>query len=165
VKTVSVGSLLIVSFCLAVLATGCRDGGHAREFGVMGSAMAPSFPHGTVVDVEEYGIDEPQRGDVVVFRSPDNPDLRFIKRIIGVPGDLVEVRNGIVNVNGTPLDEPYKWDPIVCPCGPWHIEEGHYFVLNDNRPNTSDSRTMGQIAEDNIIGRVVEVDEPESEAE
>jgi signal peptidase I len=165
VKTVSVSSRLIFSICLAVLATGCRDGDHAWEFGVMGSAMAPSFPHGTVVDVEEYGMDEPQRGDVVVFRSPENPGLRFIKRIIGVPGDLVEVRNGIVNVNGTPLDEPYKWDPIVCPCGPWHIEEGHYFVLNDNRTMTSDSRTMGQIPEDSIIGRVVEVDEPESEAE
>lgn len=158
-KTVSVSSLLIVSICLAVLAAGCFDGDYARKFEVGGSAMAPSFPHGTIVHVEEYGIDEPQRGDVVVFRSPNNPDLRLIRRIIGVPGDLVEIRDGIVYVNGTLLDEPYKWDPVVCPCGPWDIEQGHYFVLTDNRTKTSDSRTIGQIPEENIIGRVVEVDE------
>jgi signal peptidase I len=159
VKTVSVSSLLIVGICLGMLAAGCSEGDRAQRFEVVGSAMAPSFPHGTMVDVEEYGIDEPQRGDVVVFRSPDDADLRFIKRIIGVPGDLVEIRDGIVHVNGTALDEPYKWDPVVCPCGPWHIEQGHYFVLTDNRSKTSDSRTMGQIPEDNIIGRVVEADE------
>jgi endonuclease YncB( thermonuclease family) len=107
-----------------------------------------------MVDAVEYGADKPQRGDVIVFRSPTNPDVYFIKRVIGVPGDHVEIREDVVYINGEPVVEPYITGRTVCPCGFWVVEPGKYFVLGDNRPNSSDSRVIGPIPEENILGRV-----------
>lgn len=128
--------------------------GSETTWQVMGDAMLPSLPDGTMVDLVEYGGAEPQRGDVVVFRSPINPDRYFIKRVIGVPGDRVEIRDGVVFVNDGPLVEPYISGRTGCPCGPWEVEPGEYFVLGDNRNNSADSRVIGPIPEENILGRV-----------
>lgn len=124
------------------------------QFEVMGSAMEPSFPDGALVDVVQYGAGDPERGDVVVFESPKYADTYFMKRIIGLPGDKAEIRDGVVYVNDDPLDEPYTTGPAPCPCGPWYIEEGQYFVLGDNRSNSADSRAFGLVPEANILGRV-----------
>ena len=105
----------------------------------------------------------PRRGDVVVFRFPLDPDRDFIKRIIGVPGDSVEVRDGIVHINGNPLQEDYVQATANYSYGPKTVPEGHYFVLGDNRRNSFDSHAWGSscsaeqscdfVPEENIIGQ------------
>lgn len=122
-----------------------------------GSSMLPTVPDGARLTVREYGNEVPARGELVVFKSPRDPNRHFMKRVIGLPGDRLEIIEGVAYANGEPLDEPYIRGLTTCPCGPWHIEEGRYFVLGDNRPNSSDSRVMGQIPEENIIGRVADV--------
>jgi signal peptidase I len=106
----------------------------------------------------------PQRGDVVVFRAPENyaPGRDFIKRIIGLPGESVriDVATGQVFIDEKPLFEPYTQGRTTCgtaivSCGPWTVPPGHYFVLGDNRQNSSDSRSFGFIAEANIIGKTL----------
>ncbi len=105
---------------------------------------------------ETFLFQGPQRGDVVVFRFPRDPDRDFIKRVIGVPGDRVRVEDGTVYVNDVPLEEDY-----VSQASGRDLEEeqvvppGNYFVLGDNRPNSSDSRTWGFVPEENIIGKAV----------
>jgi signal peptidase I len=107
-----------------------------------------------------YLFGAPKRGDVVVFRSPVPPHRYFIKRIIGIPGDTVQIDgvSGRVYVNGRPLEEPYVQGKTRCSfsgngCGPWVIPPGHYFVLGDNRENSTDSRYFGLVAESHIVGK------------
>lgn len=101
----------------------------------------------------------PARGDVIVFRSPTNLKRDFIKRIIGVPGDTVEIipETGEVLVNGEVIDEPYVQGRTYCRdfCGPWTVPAGHYFVMGDNRQNSSDSRQGWYVPEENIIGKAL----------
>jgi signal peptidase I len=100
-----------------------------------------------------YVFGGPQRGDIVVFRSPVQPDKDFIKRVIALPGDTVEVRGGQVYVNEQLMDEPYIRDraPYLVPRQT--VPPDHYFVLGDNRPNSSDSHVWGLVPADNMIGR------------
>lgn len=96
----------------------------------------PFIPGG---DNEKHLFRPPQRGDVVVFRFPLDPSRDFIKRVIGVPGDTVEVRDATVFINGAPLEEDYIKDPPNYTYGPKTVPEGAYFVLGDNRRNSYDS--------------------------
>lgn len=95
----------------------------------------------------------PQRGDIVVFRYPGNPSKDFIKRVIGLPGDLVQIDRGHVYVNGVELKEDYIRALPTYSLAPQKIPEGQYFVLGDNRPNSSDSHTWGYVPKDNLVGR------------
>ena len=97
----------------------------------------------------------PERGDVIVFRYPRDPSRDFIKRIIGVPGDTIEIRDGVVTVNGVELDEPYINGGANSDMGAKVVPEGSYFVMGDNRPNSSDSRSWGFVPEENIIGKAM----------
>jgi len=96
---------------------------------------------------------QPARGDIIVFRFPIQPDKDFIKRVIGVPGDTVEVRSGRVYLNGVGLDEPYIREGASYDKPPQIVPPGNYFVLGDNRPNSSDSHVWGFVPADNLIGR------------
>jgi signal peptidase I len=108
-----------------------------------------------------YPFDPPERGDVVVFTPPaPGEDKPYIKRIIGLPGDTVEVRDEGVFINGQRLDEPYlEGNPTRCRsgitefCGPLTVPEGQIFVLGDNRNNSEDSRYFGPVPEGNVIGK------------
>ena len=100
-----------------------------------------------------YLFSQPQRGDIIVFQYPREPSRDFIKRVIGVPGDLVEVRDGVVYVNGQPLAEDYTNGPPSYYVSGERVPEGQYFVLGDNRNNSSDSHVWGLVPEENIIGR------------
>ena len=85
----------------------------------------------------------PKRGDIVVFAFPDNEEEMYIKRIIGLPGETVNIIDGKVYINDAtePLDEPYLKETPTCEsCGPYKVPEGHYFMLGDNRNNSRDSR-------------------------
>ena len=95
----------------------------------------------------------PEHGDIVVFRFPAQPDKDFIKRIIGVPGDVVEVRAGRVYLNGQLQDEPYIRDGASYDRPAQVVPQGQYFVLGDNRPNSSDSHVWGFVPADNLVGK------------
>ena len=100
-----------------------------------------------------YIFRAPDRGDIVVFRFPRDPSRDFIKRVIAVPGDVVEIRAGRVIVNGRSIDEYYINDQPNYTMAAQQVEPGHYFVLGDNRNNSSDSHVWGQVPADLIIGR------------
>jgi len=100
-----------------------------------------------------YLFGPPQRGDIIVFRYPKEPSRDFIKRVIAVPGDVVEIRNGVVYINGEPLREDYTAAAPSYPMAPERVPPGSYFVLGDNRNNSSDSHVWGLVPEGNIIGK------------
>jgi signal peptidase I len=97
-----------------------------------------------------------ERGDVVVFWYPKEPDKSYVKRVIGLPGELVEVRNGKVIIDGTPLDETYldsEHNQNLPSFPPKKVDEHYYFVMGDNRDNSSDSRYWGLVPEKYIYGK------------
>lgn len=115
------------------------------------SRFIPFFDPGD--DGVRYLFRHPRRGDVVVFRFPGNPDRTYIKRIIGEPGDTVEVKGGTVYIDGAPLSEPYIVNKANYTYGPEEVPPKQYFVLGDNRNNSRDSRSWGFLPEGNIIGQ------------
>ncbi len=108
-------------------------------------------------DPTRYIFRAPKRGDVIVFRQPNQPigaaERDFIKRVIALPGEVVEVHNGTVYIDGMPLHEPYIADKPAYDCGPQKIPPEHYWVLGDNRNNSSDSHSWGPVPKGNIIGQ------------
>lgn len=135
----------------------------AQPFIVSGASMTPNFSTGDylIIDQISYRLEEPQRGEVVVFRYPLNPDKFFIKRIVGLPGETVQVTPTEVIVfnnehpDGFTLSEPY-----LSPNNSYSEETttvdlnaGEYFVLGDNRSSSSDSRIWGALPEENLVGK------------
>ena len=96
----------------------------------------------------------PRRGSIVIFRSPSQPSKDFVKRVIGVPGDVVEIVQGDVYRNGALLDEPYVTSRDDASMGPVIVEADGLFVLGDNRSASNDSRDWGILPTENLIGRV-----------
>jgi signal peptidase I len=125
------------------------------SFKVYGTSMLPSIEEGEYIMVSKatYFFKLPQRGDIIVFDSPQDPTSDLIKRIIGLPGDTVEIRDNKVIVNGTPLNEKYTLEPPHYLMLPEEIPAGHYFVLGDNRNNSSDSHRGWTVPRQNIIGK------------
>ena len=108
-------------------------------------------------DSMRYLFRGPKRGDVVVFRSPNQPangpERDFIKRVIALPGETVEVRDCTVFIDGEPLDEPYILEKPAYTYGPQTVSPDHLFVLGDNRNNSSDSHSWGLLPKENLIGQ------------
>ena len=154
--------------------------GTMRNFKVEGSSMSPTLQGGQYlvvdqvsyfkVDVERlsrilpfwdgsgsdarYAFDPPTRGEIIVFHFPHDPTKDFVKRVVGLPGETVEVRSGTVYIDGFPLDEPYlqridRSDSRLTALG-----EKEYYVIGDNRRNSNDSRAWGVVPEANIVGKV-----------
>lgn len=153
------------------------------NFRVDGSSMLPSLVNGEMLLVNRNAYDSfdlytlvdwlpgvdhaqakeftpfpgPHRGDVIVFNPPVTSDKPYIKRVIGLPGDTVEIKDGSVFVNGTKLDETYlHGDTTDCEpraCDPVVVPPGHVFVLGDNRAHSSDSRYFGTVEIDSIVGK------------
>ncbi len=127
------------------------------SFKVYGSSMLPTIEDGEYIMVSKaaYYFGQPQRGDIIVFKSPQSPksDSDLIKRIIGLPGDTVEIIYGQVIVNGTPLTESYTLEPPHYVMIAEEIPTGNYFVLGDNRNNSSDSHRGWTVPRQNIVGR------------
>ena len=137
--------LTVVIFVLVNTLTG--------RFRIDGSSMEPTLHDGGYVIVNRivYRLQAPQRGDIVVFRRDGNRE--FIKRVIGLPGETVEVRGGHVYINGAALQESYIAQPSVYSMEPRKIAAGEYFVLGDNRNNSSDSHNWGTVALAAIDGK------------
>ena len=127
----------------------------APNFRIEGFSMEPNFHDGQHLFVNRltYWWHPPERGDVIVFVPPNNTTRDFIKRVIGLPGDRIEIVNGRVSVNNQPLDEPYPLNPASYSAGPLTVPPGEYLVLGDNRNNSSDSHSWGTVAGDKIIGK------------
>ena len=107
-----------------------------------------------IVDKFTYRwLHPPQRGDIIVFIFPQSSDRDFIKRVIGRPGEKVEIRQGRVYINDRLLEEPYITNPGISQWGPEVVPADSYFVLGDNRPNSSDSRAWRWLPRDHVIGR------------
>jgi len=120
---------------------------------VDGFSMNPTLQNGEYILVNRlaYKTGEPDRGDIIVF-SQDGQDL--IKRVIGLPGETVNISEGIVTINGQELQEPYiAQDPLYV--GEWAVPEGYLFVLGDNRNDSRDSHQWGLLPVENIIGKSV----------
>jgi signal peptidase I len=96
---------------------------------------------------------EPRRGDIIVFKFPRDLSRPFIKRVIALPGETVEIRDGRVLIDGEVLDEPYLADAPRYSIPSERVPSGNYFVLGDNRNNSSDSHVWGMVPEENIVGR------------
>lgn len=124
------------------------------RFRIEGHSMLPTLQEGEYVIINKlsYYLENPSRGDIIVLNFPNDRSRDFIKRIVGIPGDHIEINNGIVEINGIGLDEPYiNAQPNYS--GAWDVPEGQYFVLGDNRNNSSDSHNWSYLPQDDIVGK------------
>ena len=133
-----------------------------QPFIVKGQSMEPNFSDGNYLIIDElsYRLRSPQRGEIIVFKSPTNSSSRYIKRIIGLPGETIQIKQGKVMINGDNdslvLDETSYLLENVETSGDLQVflDFNEYFVLGDNRSASYDSRKFGSLSEENIIGRV-----------
>ena len=118
-------------------------------------SMLPNLHEGeyVIVDKVSYAVRQPERGEIIVLKNPTPSAPDLIKRIIGLPGETIEVRGGAVYVNGQPLTEPYIKEPIVNNYPATQLQAGQYFVMGDNRNNSEDSRRFGARPLSDIVGR------------
>lgn len=143
----------------AILAVGIRSCVAEARF-IPSESMLPTLEIDDRLIIEKisYHFRKPKRGDVVVFSPTDtlkeqNYKEAFIKRVIGIPGDVVRVENGDVFVNDQQLAEKYIYEPPEYKYSPITVPEGQYFVLGDNRNNSYDSHYWGFVPLENLIGR------------
>lgn len=125
------------------------------RYRIDGSSMNPTLHNEQylIINNLSYLLDEPQRGEIIVFRHPRS-DMNLIKRVIGIPGDEIEIRNGQVSINGVVVPEPYIQEPTIYE-GTWSIPEGQFFVLGDNRNNSNDSHNWQYLPRDHILGKAI----------
>lgn len=127
---------------------------------VEGTSMLPRLHDGERIFVNKfvYKFESINRGDIVVFWYPNDPSKSFIKRVIGLPGETVSIRDGIVYVNGEPLDEPYLDSSFHAQrdsLSPVYVKPHYYFVMGDNRDASNDSRQWGLVPEKYIYGKAI----------
>lgn len=127
----------------------------AQATQVYGQSMEPNLHHSQRLVVEKisYHFHGPRRGDVVVLRSPQQNSELLIKRVIGLPGEKVEIHDGLVYIDGVPLAEPYLTHGTAGYQAPIVVPPLHVYVLGDNRNFSNDSRSFGPVPLENIVGR------------
>ena len=124
------------------------------RFRIEGPSMRPNLHAGQYLIVSKivYKLHPPERGDIIVFHHPQSVDRDLIKRIIGLPGETITIRQGQVFVNGAPLEEPYVSDRGRY-SDQFELGQNEFYVLGDNRPNSDDSHNWGVLSEDRIVGK------------
>jgi len=127
----------------------------AQATRVYGSSMEPNLhtDQRLVIEKVSYHLHKPHRGDVVVLRMPERGPELLIKRIIALPNETIEIRNGLVSIDGTILDEPYLSQRTSGTYGPLTVPDGQVFVMGDNRGASNDSRIFGPVNLEQIVGR------------
>lgn len=127
-------------------------------------SMLPTLKPGDFLLVNRVGykFGNPSIGDIIVFHAPGASDTDYIKRVVGLPGDHINISDGIVYVNNQPLYEPFIAEAPRY-TGEWIVPSGEYFVLGDNRNNSSDSHMWGFVPRDDIVGRAILIYWPLSE--
>ena len=154
--------------------------GTVRNFKVEGSSMSPTLEGGQYLVVDQvsyfqldvermsrivpfwdasgtdpkFAFDPPTRGEIIVFRYPEDPSKDFVKRVVGLPGEKVEVRSGIVHIDDIAMREPYLQRTDRSSARAVTLREKEYYVIGDNRRNSNDSRAWGVVPEANIVGKV-----------
>ncbi len=120
---------------------------------VQNISMQNTFFQGNLLMVNKlnYKFSEPRRGDVVIFEAPVDPGKDYIKRLIGLPGDTIEVKDGDLYINSEKVDEPWLHEKMDY-SGTWTVPAGEYFVLGDNRNHSSDSHVWGTVPRKNFMG-------------
>jgi signal peptidase I len=174
---------LLVLTAIAIVATVVVKAFLAQAFYIPSESMEPQLHIGdrVVVSRVAYRLHDPRRGDIVVFDSPSSagsggpgfprsvvddlletlavkrpPDTELIKRVIALEGETIEAHDGHVWINGRQLREPYLADGVTTASfGPERVPDDHVFVLGDNRSNSQDSRFIGPVATDSIVGRAI----------
>jgi signal peptidase I len=143
-----IGTLIIaiVIFILLRLVVG--------SYAVASDVMEPGLQAGErlLINKTAYLFSEPERGDIIYFKSPGG-DINQMKRIICLPGDIIEVQDHAVYINGIKLREPYVKDPPGYTLSAFQVPVNNYFVLGDNRNNSNDSSTGWTVPRENILGR------------
>lgn len=148
-----VGSIYIVIFLFLAFPTQ-----------VKGASMEPTIHAGDRIILNKVSVrlGEVKRGDIIAFRSPYNPDVEFIKRVIALPYDKISVKNGVVQLNGHPLYESYirestnLWEDGYLREGETiSVPDRSYFVMGDNRLHSLDSRQFGFVSFDSVVGKAV----------
>jgi signal peptidase I len=147
--------LAIILASLLLLVAACTSVVPVQPIKVIGSAMLPALHDGDRIVVER-NPQKLERGDIVVFLFPDDQTKSYIKRIVGLPNEEVEIREGVILVNRTALNEPYV-DPrlnlTARSMQPLTLDANSYFVVGDNRDNSSDSRIWGPLKRELIYGK------------
>jgi signal peptidase I len=127
----------------------------AQATRVEGQSMEPNLHDNQRLIIEKvsYYVHPPRRGDIIVLKLPNHRSDALIKRVIGLPGETVEIRDGVVLINGQPLDEPYLNQSTYQGMPPRVVPVGQVFVLGDNRGFSNDSRSFGFVPFSDIVGR------------
>lgn len=148
-------SLSIVAVGLVVFTSGCFWALGVQPVKVEGTAMAPALNDGDRIIIQR-DPKKLERGDIVIFLYPEAPTKSYIKRIVGLPGETLDIREGKVFINGVPLLEPYinpELDQSRRDLAPVTLAADSYFVIGDNRDNSSDSRFWGPLKRNFIYGK------------
>lgn len=136
------------------IALGLIVRGALHIYAIPSESMAPTLTTGDQIVVTRYFRSTPQRGDVIVFTSPNVPDELMVKRVIAVPGDLIDSRLGRVRISGYTLPEPYLLRAGTTGAVPAQvIPADSYFVMGDHREDSSDSRSWGVVPRSRVVGR------------
>ncbi|HEX9160560.1 MAG TPA: signal peptidase I [Thermoanaerobaculia bacterium] len=136
-----------------VLAAGVRAA--VSIYSIPSASMLPALQVGDHILVTPYRWSTPRRGEIIVFRSPLNPAELVVKRIIAIPGDLIDSRGGRVRIGERTLAEPYVLRQAMSGAIPAQVVPGNsYFVMGDNREDSLDSRRWGALPSDHVVGRV-----------
>jgi len=157
-RTVALAKTIIVTLVALAVGYGFQE---KDSVVLQGTEMLPSFKDGQRVKVERFDrFEEPdlKRGDVIAFLFPDDPSKSYVKRVIGLPGDTVEIVEGKVFVNDRELDEPYvdsRFNLSRRSLAKVYVRPNYYFVLGDNRDISSDSRIWGLVPERYIYAKVI----------
>ncbi len=146
---------LLESVVLAVVLAAVLRFFIIQPFYIPSASMEPTLliNDRIIVNMLIYRFSPPKRGDIVVFRYPVDPSRDFIKRVVALEGETVEVKQGYLFVNGRRLDEPYLPKQVMIDFGPKKVPPGNLFVMGDNRNNSDDSRVWGPLPKQNIIGK------------
>jgi signal peptidase I len=153
--------ILLISFALVF---GVVRPVVASPFYVGSESMVPTLEvwDRVLINKLAYDLEEPKRGDIVLFESPDGAEEPLIKRVVGLPGETLELRDGVLFVDGKKVEESYlhrspcvREMPKTCSFGPKPVPRGHVFMMGDNRTNSFDSRFFGPVPEENLIGEAL----------
>jgi signal peptidase I len=141
---------IITLFILFVVQIGIQN------YKVLGSSMEPNLHQGQylLVNKIEYWLHPPARGDVIVFHYPNNPSDDYVKRVVGLPGEKLEIKNGQVFIDDTQVEEPYVHGKTTTNYS-GDVPADTVFVMGDNRGNSSDSRMWGALPQKYIVGRAI----------
>lgn len=135
-----------------------------QPYRVQMGSMLPTLKENNLIIVNKitYRLNDPKRGDIVVFHPPNGSKSPYVKRIIALPGETIEIRNGEILINGIPIEEDYISIATPGVYGPLTLGKDEYFVMGDHRNNSLDSREFGPISKESIIGKAALVFWPPS---